>query len=155
MIASLRTKHPRIILATGLIAGTLFLVAMWSRPIPIRTDSPLANPSPLPHGTRLIDGEMRWTGFPIQTWLIDTQSGLRLFLKTSPDIQVPDLLLYNSHQRNILGALPEDAVLIGALSPGHRQGFNLDDTAGATYILYSLARQTVVNQVRLPEGTRP
>lgn len=151
MIASLRRAHRRTSIVLAVALPALLVAAIASRP---EWSDPEVVPSEPDH--------QRFTAQYFEYFELDgvrlrravTAAGDQFIAVQCEDgLPFPDVLLYTTDQAVADGAaLPDDAVLIGALHGRETDEFAVaDDSIRAHFVLYSLAHHAVVGSVTTPQ----
>lgn len=146
----LRQRHRVIFTVLACFVPLIFAAGIVSR-----QSLPAANPSETrflvepQYSTLVWERAELWEKHRILTRLKSNGAGLfAIDFSTTEELLRPDLLLYwSAANSNALDSLPEDAVLLGSVLPGHPTALDLPtDIRGrdGRLILYSLASQELV-----------
>ena len=159
MIAPLRRRHLRLVVALAIVAPVVLLAALDARPPAATTDSipaALAERDPRPSSSPDFESSevFEHQNLRLRAWL--QSDGAILSLEAESPLTAPDLLLYGSPQAAESGAsLPAGAVFLAAV-PGHgERAFVVPPGAPTDHLLlFSLAWGQVVDSVARPyEGS--
>ncbi|MHC5211847.1 MAG: hypothetical protein ACYTG2_14095 [Planctomycetota bacterium] len=164
MIAPLRARHLRLVSLVSLIAlgGTLGALAVRQPPLTVAAlPDALSAPTAADGASLLWEHADLWGEHDLLTRLTRAEGAARLELVPARDAPwgagSPDVLLYATAgpvpEPAPNARLPEDAVLLGAFAgdPSHVYPLPAGHAGDGWLILYSLARNTVIDRARLPD----
>jgi len=151
MIQPLRTVHRRVFIALALVLPCIVVAGVSARRSNATSSSPLA--SQVPASTYLVkQSDDMWQRHRIQTRFYgDSIQPQRRYLVLVPfnPVDAPDLLVYWTSVALKDGSLPPDAQLVGPFIPGRAFEFPSGNGRGGFLVLFSLARNVVVDTARV------
>ena len=146
MIQPLRTAHRRVFVSLAVVLPLILLVGLWARrPLPEGE----ANGREVPPSARLLGkGDALWQRHKVKTEIYGEGGNPQNFyvvLHSSPTLNEPDLLLYLVTSTPQGNAVPPQSRFLGPVVPGTALAFHLDGQRIGRLVLYSGARQSVVD----------
>ena len=146
MIRSLRTVHRRVFVSLAVVLPVILLAGLWARHPQERFE---VNDPRVPSSARLLrKGDALWERHTVKTEIYgdaENPQNFYVVLHSSPTLNEPDLLLYLVTSTPQGNALPPQSRFLGPVVPGSALAFHLDGQRIGRLVLYSGARQSLVD----------